>query len=230
MAVYDETPGDVAPTNVFDASGPGGLIVSADVLFAHPGHTVSGGVVAMYNQGQDALALVAHQGGGNNPDDATLKLVFQSGGLGTELDSIALPGLTTFVNGEWYRVTMQLSVVGDVWNMLGTIQDHVDPTDPSSALVAPPIATLPFAGSLSNPGNALDLTNPGEIGVIAQANQGFGDGIPDPLNPTVDNIGISITNFSVTVIPEPSTLSLVALGGFALLLRRREKQSVKFAS
>jgi hypothetical protein len=70
--------------------------------------------------------------------------------------------------------------------------------------LAATIANLVFAGSLSSPGNTLDLTNPGEIGVIAQANQAFADAIPDPLNPTVDNIGVSITNFAA--VPEPASL------------------------
>ena len=206
LSIYDETPGDVLPTNLFDATN--GITVSADVLFAHPGHSVSAGVVAMYNEGQDALALLAHQGGGNNPDHARLDLIFQSAAQGTQLASINLPGLTSFVNGEWYKVTMDLTVSGDTWNMTGKIQDHVDPSNPNRALVAVPITTLLYSGSLSNPGNSLDLTNPGEIGVMAQANQGFSDGIPDPLNPTVDNIGISITNF----VPEPNTFILSALG------------------
>jgi hypothetical protein len=219
MAVYDTTPGNIAPQDTFDASMPGGIAVSADVLFAHPGHSVSGGVVSLYNEGQDALALVAHQGGGNNLDHARLDLIFQSVGVGTQLASINLPGLTSFVNGEWYRVTMQLSVTGDIVNMNGTIQRHVDPTNPNSALVSLAIATMPFVGSLSSPGNTLDLTNPGEVGVIAQANQAFGDAIPDPLNPTVDNIGVSITNFEV--VPEPATIALLVLGGAALLRKRQ---------
>ena len=125
MSIYDTTPGNIAPTDLFDAAQ--GLTVSADVLFARSGHSVSGGVVAMYNEGQDALALLAHQGGGNNPDHARLDLIFQSAGEGTQLASINLPGLTSFVNGEWYRVTMDLSVSGDTWTMNGTIQDHVTP-------------------------------------------------------------------------------------------------------
>jgi PEP-CTERM motif-containing protein len=217
MSIYDKTPGNIDPTNLFDASQPGGFTISADVLFAAANHSVSGGIVAMYDEGQDALALLAHQGGGNNPDHARLDLVFQAAGQGTVLNSISLPGLTSYSGGEWYRVTMHLLVTGDTWTMNGTIHDHADPTNPNSALAAQ-IVAMNHVGSLTSPGNTLDLSNPGEIGVMAQANQAFGDAIPDPLHPTVDNVGVSITNF---VIPEPTTLTLLTLGGLAVLLRRR---------
>jgi len=225
MAVYDTSPGNIAPTNLFDASL--GLTVSADVLFASNVHSVSAGVVAMYNEGQDALSLLAHQGGGNNLDHARLDLIFQSAGTGTQLASIDLAGLSTFVQGEWYKVTMNLSVLGGTWTMNGVIQDHVDPTNPFSALVAIPITSLSYTGSLASPGNTLDLTNPGEIGLMAQANQAFGDAIPDPLHPTVDNVGVSITNFQVPdiFIPEPSSLVLAALGIIGVAAWRGRKQA-----
>ena len=82
LSIYDTTPADGAATkNLFDATG--GLKVSADVLFVK--HNVSGGVVALYNEGQDALALLATNGDGNNTDIPKLDLVWQSPGSGTVL-------------------------------------------------------------------------------------------------------------------------------------------------
>lgn len=218
MSVYDTTPSDTNNQSLFDATVSGGYTVSADVLFAHPSHSVSGGVVAGFNEGLDGLALMAHQGGGNNNDNGTLDLIFQSAGTGTLLTQTTLPGLTTFVNAQWYRVSLQFSVTGGSWSMSGMVQNHTDPTNPNSALVVAPITTLSFSGTLAGS----SLSNPGEVGVIAQANQAFTDNITDPLNPTVDNIGVSITNFAV--VPEPSTLVLSALGLASMFaLRRRSK-------
>src|SRR6185295_11628046 len=110
--------------NLFDASQPNGLQVSADVLFAPGQHIASGGVVALYNQGQDALALLASNGGGNNQDTPKLSLVFRSVGQGITLTSVPLPGLTTFAEGAWYRVTMDLSVVGTTFTVNASFQNH----------------------------------------------------------------------------------------------------------
>ena len=79
LTVYDTTPADgTATRNLFDASLPGGLTISADVLFAPGNHGASAGVVALYSEGQDALALLANNGGGGNNDVPTLSLIFQS--------------------------------------------------------------------------------------------------------------------------------------------------------
>ncbi len=253
LSIYDRTPkaGDSLPgqnaqnQDVFDAAGIGGLTVSADVLFAPGGHSTSGGVVALYNEGQDALALLAQNSGGNNQDVPKVQLIWQSNGQGTTLTSINLPGLTTFVGDtdpnptlgdHWYRVVMNLAVAGDAWNVVGTFFPHVDPADPNSAL-GPLITTLLYAGSLSNPsasdpaGNV--LTNPGEIGVMAQTFGPFSDGVDTVhggtgANPLVDNIGVSITNFGANdrrfgAIPEPLTMLglLLGVGSVGAYIRKR---------
>ena len=208
MSIYDTNPADGATTkNVFDAQT--GIVVSADVLFVK--HSTSGGVVALYNEGQDALALLAHNADGSNPDHTRLDLVFQSPGTGQVLlQSVNLPAIT-FVALNWYRVTMDLTVAGDAWNVTGTFQPHVIGTDPTSALGAVfPNSTLVFAGSLSDPPGALVLTNPGEVGVMAMGNESIS---------LSDNVGISVTNFQV--IPEPATIGLLGLGALSLLRRRK---------
>lgn len=79
------------------------------------------------------------------------------------------------------------------------------------------IASLSFSGSLSSPGNALDLRNPGEIGLMAFTPESFSDGLGNGVtgaNPLVDNVGVSINNFSfpTAAVPEPATWAMIILG------------------
>jgi hypothetical protein len=206
LSVYDTTPADhTATKNLFNAQT--GIVISADVLFVK--HSASGGVVALYNEGQDGLALLASNGGGNNHDFPKLSLVWQSVGQGVTLDSVNLPD-NAFVPGNWYRVTMGLTVSGDTWNMNGTFQNHLIGTDPTSGLDGL-ITTISYTGSLLDPdASARVLTNPGEVGIMAMGNEGIT--LPD-------NVGVSVTNFQVT--PEPATLALLGIGGIGMLLKRR---------
>jgi hypothetical protein len=252
LTIYDTTPGDgTATRNLFDASQPGGFTISADVLFAPGQHVAEAGVAALYSEGEDALVLVAHNSGGNNPDSSRLSLIYQSSDTlsgnteGIVLNSVAFgAGGTQFVGDtvggvqvgtgsgdHWYRVIMKIEVNGDTWTETGEFWNHSDPTDPNSAL-GTKITDLNFTGSLSVPSSSTNdlsrvLTNPGEIGLYAANFGGLGDGIATggtPANPLVDNVGVSITNFSVpTPVPEPATMfltgtGLVLLGGAA---RRR---------
>lgn len=204
MSVYDTTVADGAATkNLFDASQH--LTVSVDVLFTS--HNVSGGVFALYNEGQDALALLANNAGGNNPDHAYLSLVWQSVGMGTTLSTINLP-YADFVAGTWYRVSMDVLVSGDNYLVNGVIQNHLVATDPTSGLGGI-VANVPLSGSLSGSIMGSSLTNPGEVGIMAMGRESIA--LPD-------SIGVSVTNFEV--IPEPATMCLLALG--AVALRRRK--------
>jgi hypothetical protein len=251
LSLYDTTPTDEATTkDTFSAAVPGGLTISADVLFATD-HAASAGVVAMYTEGQDGLALLVDNAG--NTDTGSLRLIFQDSGnpIPVVLAS-ADPGDIDL--GQWYRVTLSILVNGDNVTAVGTIKGHQTGTDPNSPLLATALVTLNFSGTLSNPDfgtlpapnqTTLTLTNPGEIGVMAMARTaitGAGCVLPAvggtyiPGNPAAsdgcaDNVGVSITNFSfpggttreVTETPEPGTMVLLGAGllGVAAIARRK---------
>ena len=232
LTVYDTTPGDGTTTrNVFDASQPGGLTISADVLFAPGQHAADAGVVALYSEGQDALALVAHNGGNNNADVPKLSLIFRSAGAGN-VNGIVLTSVSLNPDGgsgglpflgdtdgsvatgntsgdHWYRVIMNISVNGDTWTETGSFWNHSDPTDPNSALGAK-ITDLNWSGSLSTPSTstvdlARVLTNPGEIGLYAATYGPFGDGIDTVNGGTAANPLVDNVGVSITNFDVPTT-------------------------
>src|SRR5678815_4123999 len=103
LTLYDKDANGAGENN-FDASAPGGLTISADVLFAS-NHATSGGVVMMYNEGQDGLALLADNAGGTG-DHGTLDLVWQSPNDPIVLASVQTNPTQSLLIGNWYRVTL----------------------------------------------------------------------------------------------------------------------------
>ncbi len=240
LTVYDTTPGDNSQSNLFSANG--GLQISTDILFAPGNHAVSGGLVALYGGGQNGLALLASNGGGNNPDQERLSLVFQQNGAPTTLQSTSLgAGGTQFLgdtNGSvatgslsgdhWYRLVMQVSTVGDAFTVNGFFYNHTNAWDPNSAL-GTMIGSVTYSGLLSNPGNALDLMDPGEVGLMAYTAESFSDFLGaggSGANPLTDNMGVSFTNFTIPgSVPEPATwaMMLFGFGGVGIAMRRQRR-------
>lgn len=241
FTVYDTTPGDGAATrNLFNATR--GLTLSTDILFAPGNHAAGGGLVALYGEGQDGLALVARNGGGNNPDVPNFSLLFQQDGVPTTLSSVSLSG-SAFVGDttggltagalaagdHWYRIIMSLTVTGDSYSVVGNFWTHTDAGDPNSGLDTL-IGSLSRTGTLSSPGNVFDLTNPGEIGLMAFTAENFNDVLGaggTGADPLTDNLGVSFTNFTFpgNQVPEPGSLALILLGlaGFGVSTRRRRR-------
>jgi hypothetical protein len=97
------------------------------------------------------------------------------------------------------------------------------------------LGSLTYSGSLSNPGNPLDLTNPGQIGLMAYTPESFGDGLGaggTGADPRTDNLGVSITNFTFpgggNAVPEPATwaMMIMGFGGIGAVVRRRRGQAL----
>jgi hypothetical protein len=226
LTIYDKTPLDGNTTkNTFTGTAGDHLILNTDVLFVK--HNVSAGIVALYNEGQDGLALLAHNGDGNNADHSRIDLVWQSPGSGTVLlGSVNLPANTFQVaasaNGNktgtdfWYRVMMDLFVSGDTFDITGTFFNHSDPNDPTSPLGTQiSAATLHLTGSVSDPDlAALHLMNPGEIGLIVMGNESIS--LPD-------NVGVSFFGAPEGEVPEPTTILLLGSGLIGLSGYGRKK-------
>ena len=231
LSIYDTTPGDgTATMNTFNAGVAGGITLSTDVLFAPGQHAQSGGLVALYGDGQDGLALLAKNGGGNNLDDVEFSLVFKSAGAVNVLKSTSLPAATYGVSPfapRWYREVLNVQTSGDTWTATGTFYEHTTQADPTSAL-GNIISTISFSGSLSDPDTALlHLTNPGQVGLMAYGNNISGAGCPPPYTTCTDSVGVSFTNFSIPAaaqIPEPGSITLLctALAGVGVMRRRRK--------
>lgn len=227
LTVYDTTAADGAATrNLFDATW--GLHLEGDFLFTK--HNVAGGLFSLYSEGQDALAFLLQNVEGGNPDDTRVSLAWTYGGTGIDLASVVLPKFT-FVNEEWYRLSMDVDVDGDTWTVDGRVFRHTDATNPFSALGAEVTsAYVTKSGLLSDPdSSARVLTNPGEIGIMAQGRGSIS--LPD-------SVGISVVNFGFTTgsppqinavpVPEPASLmvwSMLAMAG-AAGKRRRSTRSV----
>ena len=180
LTLYDTDPTTATPT-----LWTGNVTVSADTIQAGT-NANKPGLVALFNEGTGkfGFALVLSEAG--STDALELHRVPQSGDLtaATLLKSTAVSGL--IADGVWYRVTLQVVVSGDTFNVTGRFFTHSISTDPNSPVSPTPAATVLHTGSLS----ALGLSASGEAGMI------FDMG--------ATSSRASFTNFSVTGTVAPS--------------------------
>jgi hypothetical protein len=167
VTVYDPTPGVPTPPTIYTGS----ISLSADVLIAKFNNAKGPGLLALYNQpppaGAEGLALFLIDNG--NTDRLVLATVTGSPTPGPASAPVTLatkPLGGGILNNHWYRLTMDVSVVGGSFSVTGKVFTHVDPFDPNSA-VGPQVD-----GSLVFPLTTLaskGLTDSGEVGIVATA-------------------------------------------------------------
>jgi hypothetical protein len=95
-----------------------------------------------------------------------------------------------------------------------------------AAYIVPAVAQFTEAGPVTLKIRAWDTSAGSYEAAIAQ-NKGFGESAEFSVTPTAPpgfptDLPASVQGFNVTIVPEPTTLALGALGAAALLFRRRK--------
>jgi hypothetical protein len=212
ITLYDTTPhdGSAATQTLFTGS----IKLSADILFANGNNIKDVGVLSLFNEGsgQKGLALLLREAG--STDRARLSLVTQDDVTsGTSpLASVPASGSNSAIAlNNWYRLTMDLVIVGDAFSVTGMVFPHTTPTNPASSLGAAISAlTLTYSGSLAAQG----LSATGQVGLAADY--------------VSTSVNASVTNFTVdgqlvgAAVPESMSLIVwtLVLGSACLAGRR----------
>ena len=239
LTIFDTTPANGATTQDKFTLGPNAqspLTIIADFMFAGPGHNVSAGIVALYGEGNDGLALLANNVSGNNPntdDHSFVSLIYKNFVGSTEGNNTTLATVNitdnldsnSFLKGEWYRATMNLwqDVTGLLWNISGAFQHHTD-DNPANNVLGAAFGSISASGSLLNPDPDVTLandflSNPGQIGLIVQGREAISAGavapgipLPGGQSTNSDNVGVSFyLQPGQGDVPEPMSLIVWAI-------------------
>ena len=192
--VYDTTP-DTAPTNLYD----GNYQIDFDLRFTATGGNPFVGVY-FKTDGTAArtspLVLIRERGA----DD---EYFFRSAGdlatasSGATLESGRLGD--SVVDATFNHIRLTVDEVNSATQLQVTVEGWATPDATET-----PIWNRSYTYSVADSANFLGA---GEVGFY--------------FNPSNSGANIDIDNFEVTAVPEPSSLALAALGGFALLGRRK---------
>ena len=83
---------------------------------------------------------------------------------------------------QWYRLTMDVAVIGLAVTVTGTVHRHATPGNPNSPLGTQVGGPFTFSGTLGS-GSLAGVDDTGEVGIVASS-----------VNAVVDS---SVTNFSI---------------------------------
>src|SRR5262245_2532018 len=133
-------------TQICDAKGGAGILLTADVLLHTYNNTKGAGLAALLNfgPGDKGLALILYDQG--NSDALQLATIDPATGQLGKLKSVSLDA--GIAENTWYRLQIRVIVTGDQVSVQGRVFRHVTPTNPNSPVMLF-FGELNFLGSLS---------------------------------------------------------------------------------
>jgi len=158
------------------------LSLSADVLFHTFNNMKGAGLLALFNvgAGEQGVAVLVSDAG--NTDKFQLVTVDQAG-KPTVLpasgpDKTNLPLGSSIAENLWYRLTMDINVIGPNVAVIGNVFRHTVPTDPDSDPEPASFGTVRFSGALPT-----GVPSSGQVGLVARAVSAV--------------VNLSVTNFHI---------------------------------